>query len=177
VLRASGDGVSETRNVLILCTGNSARSILAEAILNRDGAGCFRAFSAGSQPKGHVHPMALQVLNEFGLPTENLRSKSWDEFAGIDAPQMDLVITVCASAAGETCPYWPGAPIRAHWGIDDPAAIEGAGQRAAFLRAFARMQARIAMLLALPVDSLDAATLKDRLKEIGQIADAEPHVG
>lgn len=166
--------MSRIRNVLFLCTGNSARSILAEALLNRDGAGRFHAFSAGSQPKGQPHPMALQVLGEVGLPTADLRSKSWDEFSGDGAPQMDIVITVCGNAAGETCPYWPGAPITAHWGIDDPAEVEGPGQRAAFLRAFARMQARIALLLALP-DDLDTATLRARLREIGQLADAEPH--
>jgi arsenate reductase len=119
--------------------------------------------------------MALQVLEEFGLPTGDLRSKSWDEFSGDGAPQMDIVITVCGNAAGETCPYWPGAPITAHWGIDDPAAVEGPGQRAAFLRAFARMQARIALLLALPLDDLDTATLRARLNDIGRIEDAETH--
>jgi arsenate reductase len=164
-------------NVLFLCTGNSARSILAEALLNRDGQGRFRAFSAGSAPKGQVHPMALSVLEEFGIATKGLRSKSWDEFAGPNAPRMDVVVTVCDNAAGETCPYWPGAPLQAHWGIDDPATVEGPGQREAFLRAFTQMQARIALLLALPFDSLDSAALKPRLQEIGRLADASPHVG
>ena len=112
-------------NVLFLCTGNSARSILAEAMLNKDGRGRFRAFSAGSQPKGAVHPLALQVLQESDYPTEHLRSKTWDEFAAPGAPAMDFVFTVCDNAAGETCPFWPGQPVTAHWGIEDPAAIEG----------------------------------------------------
>ncbi len=177
MLRARGDMMAKVRNILFLCTGNSARSILAEALLNRDGAGRFRAFSAGSAPKGEVHPTALSVLDEFGVPTAGLRSKSWDEFAGAEAPPMDIVITVCGNAAGETCPYWPGAPVTAHWGIDDPAAIEGAGQRPAFLRAFARMQARIAMLLALPIDGLDSVALRARLQGIGEISDQAAHAG
>ena len=135
-------------SVLFLCTGNSARSILAEALLNRDGGGRFRAFSAGSFPKGAVHPAALELLRERGFPVAGLRSKSWDEFAGPGAPLLDLVVTVCDNAAGETCPVWPGQPARAHWGIADPAAVEGDGQRAAFDEAYRLLEARIADLLA-----------------------------
>lgn len=135
-------------NVLFLCTGNSARSILAEALLNRLGEGNWRGYSAGSFPKGEVHPMALQLLGERGFPTEGLRSKSWDEFAGAAAPRFALVITVCDNAAGETCPIWPGNPARLHWGIADPAAIEGPRQRAAFETACAELEARIAAFLA-----------------------------
>ncbi len=135
-------------SVLFLCTGNSARSILAEALLNRDGGGRFRAFSAGSFPKGAVHPMALELLQERGFPVEGLRSKSWDEFAGADAPPLDLIVTVCDNAAGEAYPIWPGNPARAHWGIADPAAVEGVEQRAAFEEAYRLLEARIADLLA-----------------------------
>ena len=135
------------RNVLFLCTGNSARSILAEALLNRLGDGRWRGFSAGSFPKGEVHPMALQLLDERGFPTGGLRSKSWDEFAGGDAPPLDLIVTVCDNAAGETCPVWPGHPARAHWGIADPAAVEGEGQRAAFEEAYRQLESRIAAFL------------------------------
>lgn len=174
MLCARGVGMSRTYNVLILCTGNSARSILAEAILNREGEGRFRAFSAGSQPKGQVHPMALTFLREKGFPTEDLRSKSWDEFAGEDAPPVNFVVTVCDNAAGETCPYWPGAPIRAHWGIDDPAAVEGPGQRAAFEKAFSELEARIARFLALPIADMDQASLRDAVRAIGETS-AESH--
>jgi protein-tyrosine-phosphatase len=139
--------MSEPLNVLFLCTGNSARSILAEALLNRDGGGRFHAFSAGSFPKGAVHPMALEVLREGGFATAGLRSKSWDEFAGAGAPPLDLIVTVCDNAAGETCPVWPGHPARAHWGIADPAAVQGDGQRAAFEEAYRLLDTRIAALL------------------------------
>jgi protein-tyrosine-phosphatase len=135
-------------NVLFLCTGNSARSILAEAILNSEGGDRFRAFSAGSNPKGQAHPAALALLNEQGLPTEGLRSKSWDEFASDNAPPMHFVITVCDNAAGEVCPIWPGKPVKAHWGIPDPAAVEGAGQSEAFLGAYRELHARIIDFLA-----------------------------
>jgi protein-tyrosine-phosphatase len=139
-------------SVLFLCTGNSARSILAEALLNRDGGGRFRAFSAGSFPKGAVHPMALELLRDKGFPLAGLRSKSWDEFAGAGAPVLDLVITVCDNAAGETCPVWPGHPARAHWGIADPAAVEGDGQRAAFEETYRLLETRIADLLCRQAD-------------------------
>jgi arsenate reductase len=151
------------RTVLFLCTGNSARSILAESLLNHmganEGGGRFRAVSAGSQPKGQPHPMALEVLRAAGLPHEGFRSKSWHEFAVLDADPIDLIVTVCDNAAGESCPVWPGRPIAAHWGIEDPAAVEGEGQRAAFERALAYLHNRISLLLALPDDSIDALAL------------------
>ena len=157
-------------NVLFLCTGNSARSILAEAILNRDGKGRFRAFSAGSFPKGAVHPLALDLLRQRGLPTEGLRSKSWDEFAGAGAPPLDLIFTVCDNAAGEVCPIWPGKPTTAHWGIPDPAAVEGSeAQRAqAFRTALGELQARIQPLLMLPIEYLDRVALEEKLEAIGR---------
>ena len=161
------------QNVLFLCTGNSARSILAEALLNRDGAGRFRAFSAGSFPKGAVHPMALQVLREQGLPAEGFRSKSWDEFAAPGAPKIHYIITVCDNAAGETCPIWPGKPITAHWGIEDPAAVEGEGQNDAFILALRRLESRIAAFLALPAGEMEEVTLQGRLREIGGMTDAQ----
>jgi protein-tyrosine-phosphatase len=157
-------------NVLFLCTGNSARSILAEVLLNRLGAGRFRAFSAGSHPRGEVHPGALALLREHGEDTSGLRSKSWDEFARPGAPVLDFVFTVCDSAAGEACPVWPGQPITAHWGIDDPAACVGSPteQRRAFLRAHEVLERRVAELASLPVDALDASSLRRRLTEIGK---------
>jgi protein-tyrosine-phosphatase len=135
-------------NVLFLCTGNSARSILAEAILNREGKGRFRAFSAGSHPRGQVHPVALALLDELGFSIEGYRSKSWDEFAVEGAPPIHLVITVCDNAAGEVCPIWPGRPVKEHWGIPDPAAVEGAGQQGAFREAYDKLHERIGTLLA-----------------------------
>ena len=161
-------------NVLFLCTGNSARSILAESILRQDGAGRFQAFSAGSQPKGEVNPIALKVLGSFGYPTDGFRSKSWDEFATPDAPKMDFIFTVCDSAAGETCPTWPGKPATAHWGIDDPASIEGSAieKERAFNDAFRFMRNRIAAFIALPMTKLDALALKTQLNEIGHMAGA-----
>jgi protein-tyrosine-phosphatase len=158
----------ETRNVLFLCTGNSARSILAEALLNRMGEGRFQAFSAGSFPKGKVHPMALALLADRGFPTALLRSKSWDEFAGAGAPPLDFILTVCDNAAGEVCPIWPGRPMTAHWGIEDPAEVEGPGQREAFERAFDALERRISQMLALPLDGLDPESLKARLRAIGE---------
>lgn len=153
-------------NVLFLCTGNSARSILAEALLNRQG-GNFRAYSAGSQPKGEVHPMALKVLRDVGFPTAGLRSKSWDEFAAPGAPDLDFIFTVCDNAAGEACPIWPGNPMTAHWGIEDPAAVDGPGQEQAFIRALSYMRQRISLFLSLPLDDLDQMSLRSRLREIG----------
>ncbi|HEX4739179.1 MAG TPA: arsenate reductase ArsC [Allosphingosinicella sp.] len=160
-------------NVLFLCTGNSARSILAEAILNRDGAGRFRAWSAGSFPKGQAHPMALEVLGSLGFPTDGYRSKSWDEFAAPGAPALDFIVTVCDNAAGETCPIWPGRPMTAHWGIEDPAAVEGPGRREAFLQAFHALWHRIDLFLSLPFEKLDKMTLQARLREIGRRREAE----
>jgi len=155
-------------NVLFLCTGNSARSVLAESALNKLGAGRFRAFSAGSLPKGQVHPMALELLSSLGYPTEALRSKSWDEFAQPGAPVFDFIFTVCDNAAGETCPIWPGHPMTAHWGIEDPAAAEGEGQLEAFKRALIFLSNRISLFLALPHESLDELAMRNKLREIGQ---------
>jgi len=157
-------------NVLFLCTGNSARSILAEAYLNARGGGRFVAYSAGSHPAGRVNPYALELLERLGISTQGLRSKSWDEFARPDAPRMDIVITVCDSAAGEQCPFWPGRPVTAHWGVPDPAAVQGSEdeKRKAFEAAFGQLSARIDRLLALPIESLDPPALRNRLAEIGQ---------
>jgi arsenate reductase (thioredoxin) len=159
-----------TYNVLFLCTGNSARSILAEALLNHLGAGRFRAFSAGSFPKGAVNPLALDLLREVGLPTNGLRSKSWDEFASAGAPTMDFIFTVCDNAAGEVCPVWPGTPVTGHWGIADPAAVEGteAEKASAFRTALRELEARIERFIQLPISGLDHLKLKEKLKEIGQ---------
>jgi protein-tyrosine-phosphatase len=162
--------------VLFLCSGNSARSILADASLTRDGAGRFRAFSAGSFPRGVVHPVALEVLEEVGFPATGYRSKSWDEFAAAGAPALDFVFTVCDNAAGETCPVWPGQPMTAHWGIEDPATVEGDGQRRAFTAAFHALRRRIGLFLALPMESIDELSLQDRLTEIGRTRDAESPV-
>jgi len=162
-------------NVLFLCTGNSARSILAEAILNREGRGKFKAHSAGSRPKGKVHPMALETLDEMGFLTEGYRSKSWDEFAVEGAPPLNFVFTVCDGAAGELCPIWPGQPMTAHWGIEDPAAVEGDGQRRAFRNAFYALQRRIGLFLALPLDSIDELSLQTKLREIGRTRDNTPN--
>jgi protein-tyrosine-phosphatase len=157
-------------NVLFLCTGNSARSILAEAIINKLGKGKFRGFSAGSHPKGQVHPIALDVLQHLDFPTEGLRSKSWDEFAAPNPLHLDFVFTVCDNAAGEVCPYWSGQPMTAHWGIPDPAAVEGSdtGKSLAFREAFRSMETRIKLFLSLPLASIDRMRLKERLDAIGQ---------
>jgi arsenate reductase len=158
-------------NVLFLCTGNTARSILAESILTKEGAGRFRAFSAGSQPKGTVNPFALKVLERMNYPTDGMRSKSWAEFATADAPKMDFVFTVCDSAAAEACPVWPGQPMTAHWGIEDPAAVEGTDleKEAAFNRAFRELKSRISAFAALPLESLDRLVLGPRLRDIGRM--------
>ena len=158
----------KTYNVLFLCTGNSARSILAEALMNRAGEGRFRAYSAGSFPKGDVHPQALALLKELGFETQGLRSKSWDEFSGPDSPGIDFIFTVCDNAAGETCPVWPGKPMTAHWGIEDPAAVEGPDQREAFERALHYLSNRLSLFLALPHDSIDEMVMERKLKEIGR---------
>ena len=155
-------------NVLFLCTGNSARSILAEALMNRMGKGHFKAFSAGSFPKGEVHPAALRLLADLQFDSEALRSKSWDEFAVPGAPEMDFIFTVCDNAAGETCPIWPGHPMTAHWGIEDPAAVEGSEQKIAFHRALALLRQRISLFMALPMRDLDDMALQTRLRAIGR---------
>jgi protein-tyrosine-phosphatase len=157
-------------NVLFLCTGNSARSILAESILQKDGGGRFQSFSAGSQPKGAVNPFALKVLASLNYPADGFRSKSWEEFTGPDAPVMDFIFTVCDNAAGETCPIWPGQPMTAHWGIPDPAAVEGSDieKEAAFVTAFRYLKNRISLFTALPSKKLDRLTLGGKLQEIGQ---------
>ncbi len=157
-------------NVLFLCTGNSARSILAECILNREGKGRFKAFSAGSHPKGRVHPFALDLLKKMNHPTAGLRSKSWEEFARADAPPLDFVFTVCDDAANEVCPVWPGQPMTAHWGVPDPAAADGteAERHLAFADAYRMLNNRISIFVSLPLRSLDRLSLQKRLDEIGR---------
>lgn len=158
-------------NVLFLCTGNSARSILGEAILNHVGQGRYQAYSAGSKPKGEVHPMTLETLRKAGIPTEGLHSKPWDEFATVDAPKMDFVFTVCDNAAGEACPVWPGQPVTAHWGIDDPAAVDGLQfkKEAAFEDAMKYLRNRIAAFMSLPLATIDRMTLTSKLQGIGTL--------
>ena len=155
-------------HVLFLCTGNSARSVMAEALLDVLGRGRFRAYSAGSQPSGRVQPMAAELAAKLGFDTATLRSKSWDEFAGADAQPMDLIITVCDSAAGEACPFWPGAPATAHWGVPDPAAVEGDEdtRRHAYLTAFATLRRRVELLVSLPADKLDRLSLQAQARDI-----------
>lgn len=157
-------------NVLFLCTGNSARSILAESILNNAGEGRFRGYSAGSHPKGDVHPLALDLLKSLQMPVEGLRSKSWDEFAVPGAPGMDFVITVCDNAAGEVCPVWPGKPVTAHWGVPDPAAVSGSDMdcKNAFWEAFRQLDTRIRLFTSLPFAQLDGLSLKRKMEEIGK---------
>jgi arsenate reductase len=164
-------------NVLFLCTGNSARSVLGEVLLNALGKGRFRAFSAGSTPKGQIHPMTLAILDEAGLSTDGLRSKSWDEFAAPGAPQLDFVFTVCDNAAGETCPIWPGQPMSAHWGIEDPAAVSGPEfkQRAAFADALRFMRNRVTAFANLPLESIDRLSLSSKLRDIGAMDGATGH--
>jgi protein-tyrosine-phosphatase len=159
-------------NVLFLCTGNTARSILAESILRKDGRRNFRAFSAGSRSKGTINPFALKVLDRFDYPTDGLRSKSWGEFARGDSPVMDFVFTVCDNAAGESCPVWPGQPMTAHWGIEDPAAVEGTDieKEAAFVAAFRYLKNRIAAFTSLPLESIDRLSLGTKLRDIGRVA-------
>ena len=159
-------------NVLFLCTGNSARSILAESILSKVGLGRFRAFSAGSHPGGTVNPFALELLKQQRYPTDGLRSKSWDEFAKPDAPNLDFVFTVCDNAAGEVCPIWPGQPMTAHWGIEDPAAAEGdeTEKQRAMLKAFHLLNRRISIFISLPIQKLDAMSLQRQLNDIGQMS-------
>lgn len=159
-------------NVLILCTGNSARSVLGEVLFNRLGKGKFKAYSAGSKPAGKVNPGAIEWLQKNGHSIEGLRSKSWDEFSKPDAPEFDFIITVCDNAAGEACPLWLGHPATAHWGIPDPAHIEGdEARRAAFNRAAEQLARRIGLFMALPIEKLDKMVLKDKLNEIGRIQD------
>ena len=157
-------------HVLFLCTGNSARSILAEAALRRWGGDRFVAHSAGSHPKGVVHSLAIELLDQIGLSTTGLRSKSWDDFALFDAPQLDFVFTVCDNAAGEVCPVWSGQPMTAHWGVEDPAAVEGTDEqkRAAFKKAYRELEARIKIFTSLPVATLDRTRLQQRIDDIGR---------
>jgi arsenate reductase len=156
--------------ILVLCTGNSARSILAEALLNQRGAGRFRAYSAGSHPTGRVNPFAIATLQRFGLPTEGLRSKSWNEFAGPGAPRLDFILTVCDNAAGEVCPLWPGQPVTAHWGVPDPAAVEGTDERKlqAFEDTFRILERRVNRFVDLPLSSLDPRDLVRAVRNIGE---------
>jgi arsenate reductase (thioredoxin) len=161
-------------NVLVLCTGNSARSVIGEALFNVLGKGRFVAYSAGSRPSGMIQPMAAELAADLGYDVSKLRSKSWDEFEGADAPQMDIVITVCDNAAGETCPVWLGSPMVAHWGVDDPAAVEGdeSTRRHAYMKAFSELRRRVELLVALPIEKLDRLVTEQHLREIGRTQDA-----
>ena len=160
----------KTWNVLFLCTGNSARSIMAEALLSTMGKGRFRVFSAGSQPGGTVHPFAVEQVKATGYPLDNLRSKSWDEYAAPDAPKMDFIITVCDNAAGEVCPIWPGQPASAHWGFEDPAAAIGSDdeKRAVFVKVFRQIMAHVHVFVSLPIDMLEKNAIQRELKKIGE---------
>jgi arsenate reductase len=163
-------------NVLFLCTGNSARSIFAECLINRYGRGKFRGFSAGSHPKSEINPLTIYELKHNNYVTSDLRSKDWSEFSGPDAPQMDFVFTVCDKAAAEICPVWPGQPMTAHWGVEDPAVVEGdeLTKKAAFAKAFKELESRISIFTSLPIESLDKLKLQEKLDEIGQIKQDEP---
>ncbi len=174
----AGEGPRRIFNVLFLCTGNSARSILAEALVNHWGRGRFRGYSAGSYPSGRVHPCALALLAEMRIPATGARSKSWDEFAAPASVEFDFVITVCDQAAGETCPVWPGRPMTAHWGVEDPAAVTGseAQKTLAFRRAFRALEHRIRIFVNLPIATLDRMRLQRRLDEIGRPQPAMGHV-
>jgi len=165
--------MTDPLNLLFLCTGNSARSILAEAIVNRDGRGRFRAWSAGSMPKGEVHPQALNLLRSLHYPTDGLRSKSWEEFSGPEAPKLDFVFTVCDNTAAEVCPIWPGQPMTAHWGVPDPAAAQGSPAEigAAFADTYRMLNSRISLFMNLPLASLDRLSLQRRLDDIGHRRD------
>ena len=163
--------MSKVYNVLVLCTGNSARSVMAEGLINVMGKGRFRAYSAGSKPSGRVNPLAIEQLQSIGYDTSGLRSKSWDEFSpsiNPDAPQMDFVFTVCDNAAGESCPVWPGKPLTAHWGVEDPAAVEGDGQRQAFVDSLSYLKRRIELFLMLPLQSIDEMSVRSKLAAIGR---------
>jgi len=157
-------------NILVLCTGNSARSILSEALFNTMSAGRFQAYSAGSHPSGRVNPFAVEQVQALGYSAENLRSKSWDEFAQPDSPQMDFVVTVCDNAAGEVCPLWPGHPVTAHWGFPDPAAVEGTDEqkRAAFALTLRQIRNRVQLFLSLPLETLDRMAIETRMRELGK---------
>jgi len=173
LLRESLNGVARIYNVLFLCTGNSARSILAESLIDHWGGGRFKGYSAGSFPKGEVHPLALDLLRKLGLPSQGMRSKSWDEFARPGAPVMDFVFTVCDQAAGEICPIWPGNPVTAHWGVPDPAAAMGteAERRNAFRAALLTLENRIKLFAALPLDKLDRIPVARNVDDIGRRRD------
>jgi arsenate reductase len=162
--------MQKTYNILVLCTGNSARSIMGEALFNTMGAGRFKAYSAGSHPTGKVNPFAIEQVRALGYPLENLRSKSWDEFALPGAPHMDFVITVCDKAAGEVCPFWPGQPVTAHWGFPDPAAVVGTDQekRAAFAQTLRQIRTRVQLFLSLPLDTLDRMAIEKQVRAIGK---------
>jgi arsenate reductase len=162
--------VQKTYNILVLCTGNSARSIMGEALFNTMGSGRFQAYSAGSHPSGKVNPFAIEQVQALGYPVEGLRSKSWDEFAQPGAPEMDFVVTVCDKAAGEICPLWPGQPVTAHWGFPDPVAVEGTDEekRAAFAQTLRQIRTRVQLFLSLPLETLDRMAIESRMRAIGK---------